>query len=105
MMGDSYSYTTVQVEPDGTASVYVSLRPDERLSLLCPRDRDRAQLWISHARADVTITPTNPTAPTAEDLATARRLAESFAQYAAEVERLHALNGASLPDASAESAA
>ena len=90
---NAYSYTTLIVDPDGTASVNVTLRPDEQVSLLCVRDRGRAQLSISHARADVTITPANPTAPTAEDLAVARRLAELFAQYAAEVERLHALNG------------
>lgn len=86
---DAYSYTTLTVDPDGTAAVHVTLRPDEQVSLLCVRDRGRAQLAISHARADVTITPTNPTAPTAEDLAVARRLAELFARYSAEVERLH----------------
>ncbi|XRQ07360.1 hypothetical protein ACN3XK_64465, partial [Actinomadura welshii] len=80
----AYSYTTLTVDPDGTASVNVTLRPDEQISLLCVRDR--GQLVISHAQAHVTITPTNPTVPTAEDLAVARKLAESFARYAAEVE-------------------
>ncbi|GAA0568742.1 hypothetical protein [Actinomadura livida] len=99
----AYSYTTVNVDPDGTASVDVTLRPDERVSLLCMRDR--GQLVISHAQAHVTITPTNPTAPTAEDLAVAHKLAELFARYAAEVERLHVLNGASVPGAPVDSAA
>jgi hypothetical protein len=93
-MQTSYSYTTVSVDPDGTTTVDVTLRPDRDVSVLCPLGRDRAMISISHARAYVVITPTNPTAPTAEDIETARRLAELFGRYAAEVERLHALNGA-----------
>ncbi|WP_344208901.1 hypothetical protein, partial [Actinomadura livida] len=81
----AYSYTTLTVDPDGTTAVHVTLRPDEQISLLCLRDRGRAQLGISHARADVTITPTNPTAPTAQDVRVAHQLAELFARYAAEV--------------------
>ncbi|WP_149261580.1 hypothetical protein [Actinomadura sp. K4S16] len=103
-METSYSYTTVSVDSDGASTVNVALRPDRDVSVLCARGRDRAQISISHARAHVTITPTNPTAPTAEDVATARQLAGLFARYAAEVERLHA-NGASVPGGSVESAA
>ncbi|WP_433466830.1 hypothetical protein [Spirillospora sp. CA-128828] len=96
---DAYSYTTVNVDPDGTASVNVALRPDREVSVLCPRGRDRAQISISHAGARVVIMPTNPTAPTAEDLATARQLAELFARYAAEVERLHTASQSAAPAA------
>ncbi|MEU4824619.1 hypothetical protein AB0H37_22350 [Actinomadura sp. NPDC023710] len=94
-METSYSHTTVMVEPDGTAVISVSLYPDGRMAMTCPTGVNRAQLWISHARARVLIAPTNPEAPTAEDVETARKLAEVFARYAAEVERLHALNDAS----------
>ncbi|TDD23456.1 hypothetical protein E1287_38990 [Actinomadura sp. KC06] len=88
----SYSYTTVCVDPDGTARTSVHLHPDEQVSVLCGSGQKRAQISLSHASADVIITPTNPEAPTARDLAVARKLAESFARYPAEVERLHELN-------------
>ncbi|MFI0374509.1 hypothetical protein ACH35V_42195 [Actinomadura sp. 1N219] len=88
----AYSYTTVSVEPDGTALTSVSLHPDERVSVLYPRGKDRAQISIAHAYAHVSIVPTNATAPTAEDVRVARKLADSFAAYAAEVERLHGLH-------------
>ncbi|MGC4957903.1 hypothetical protein ACLQ2P_32305 [Actinomadura citrea] len=94
-METSYSYTTVSVDADGTSLISVSLYPDGRMSMTCPTDGNRAQFSISHAQARVTIAPTNPTAPTAADVATARRLAELFGRYVAEVERLHALNSAS----------
>ncbi|MFG2091178.1 hypothetical protein [Spirillospora sp. NPDC048824] len=87
----TYSYTTVEVEQDGTAVTSVTLHPDERVSVLCPRGKNRAQISISHAYANVRIVPTNATAPTAADVRVARKLAESLAAYAAEVERLHAL--------------
>ncbi|TDE29000.1 hypothetical protein [Actinomadura sp. 6K520] len=92
MMG-SYSYTSVQVEPDGTALTSVIMYPDERVSVLVPRGKNRAQISVTHCRAHVLIAPTRATAPTAEDVQVARKLAESFAAYAAEVERLHSLNG------------
>ena len=88
---DAYSYTTVSVEPDGTARTSLSMQPDEWLSVVCPRGKERAQISLSHSRADVTLSPTSAAAPTAEDVRVARKLAESFAVYAAEVERLHAL--------------
>ena len=88
---DAYSYTTVSVKPDGTARTTLSMQPDEWLSVICPRGKKRAQISLEHSRADVTLSPTSPTAPTAEDVRVARKLAESFAIYAAEVERLHAL--------------
>ncbi|TDC55353.1 hypothetical protein E1281_13005 [Actinomadura sp. KC345] len=94
---DSYSYTTVQVEPDGSALTSVCMRPDERMSVLYPRGKNRAQISITHANAYMLVTPTRPTAPTAEDVRVARKLAESFAAYAAEVERLHVENGGSEP--------
>ncbi|MUN42853.1 hypothetical protein [Actinomadura litoris] len=107
---DAYSYTTIQVERDGTADVHVSLHPDEWMSVLCVTGRERAYLSISHAKASVTVCPTRPDAPTAGDLRVARQLAEAFAVYAAEVERLHVLNGASAeaapdPDSVRDSAA
>ncbi|MBX6770048.1 MAG: hypothetical protein IRY90_23330 [Actinomadura rubrobrunea] len=89
-MSDAYSYTTVMVEPDGTSRISVSLRPDEDMSVLCSTGRDRAQITVMHAAAHVLISPVSPKAPTSEDVRVARRLAESFAVYAAEVERLHA---------------
>ena len=101
----SHSYTTVRVDPDGKTVVDVTLRPDRGVFVLCPQGHDRAQLSISHGRADVLIMPSDPVAPTAADVDAARKLAEMFARYAAEVERLHALNGASTPGVSAESAA
>ncbi|NVI86844.1 hypothetical protein [Actinomadura sp. BRA 177] len=88
----AYSYTTVRVEPDGSAAVHVSLHPDASVSVLAGTGYDRAQISVSHARADVTFCPTNPTAPTSSDVRIARQLAESFATYAAEVERLHIEN-------------
>ncbi|MFA1548802.1 hypothetical protein [Actinomadura chokoriensis] len=91
---DAYSYTTVQVDPDGTARVHVALHPGEDVRVYCTPGRDRAQISVMHARADVTFCPTNPTAPTAEDVRVARQLAESFATYAADVERLHVRNRA-----------
>ncbi|URM97069.1 hypothetical protein LUW76_23450 [Actinomadura madurae] len=96
---ESYSYTTVSVKPDGTARTSLSMQPDEWLSVVCPRGKERAQISLSHSRADVTVSPTNATAPTAGDVWVARKLAESFAIYAAEVERLHILNGASVESA------
>jgi len=45
----------------------------------------------------VSVAPTNPAAPTAEDIQIAHRLAESFAAYAAEVERLHVQNRTAEP--------
>ncbi|MGI5420495.1 hypothetical protein [Actinomadura luteofluorescens] len=101
MMETSYSYTTVIVEPDGASRISVHLHPDQTMSVLCSEGRRRAQISFSHARADVIITPTNPEAPTAEDLKTARQLAELFGRYAVEVERLHALKVASVPGESA----
>ncbi|MFB4307202.1 hypothetical protein [Actinomadura sp. GTD37] len=94
---DAYSYTTVQVEPDGSAAVHVSLYPDESVSVLAVTGRGRAQISVQHANASVSVAPTNPAAPTAEDVQIARRLAESFAAYAAEVERLHVQNRAAEP--------
>ncbi|GAA0222446.1 hypothetical protein GCM10009527_018460 [Actinomadura nitritigenes] len=87
----AYSYTTVTVEPDGSARITVHMHPDDSLSVLCGSGRDRAQISFTHAGADVIITPTDPNSPTAGDVQVARQLAESFATYAAEVERLHAL--------------
>ncbi|MGI5324834.1 hypothetical protein [Actinomadura nitritigenes] len=87
----AYSYTTVVVEPDGSTRIGVSLQPDESVSVLCSTGRPRAQISVTHAAADVVITPTDPESPTAGDVQVARQLAESFAVYAAEVERLHAL--------------
>ncbi|NVI91975.1 hypothetical protein [Actinomadura sp. BRA 177] len=84
-----YSFTTVTVEADGTAKVGVSMHPDEEMRIYCTPGRDRAQISVMHARADVMIGPTNPTAPTAGDVQIARQLATAFATYAAEVERLH----------------
>ncbi|MEU8117627.1 hypothetical protein AB0C21_02845 [Spirillospora sp. NPDC049024] len=103
-MADSNSYTTVSVDPDGTSRIVVNLIPDRQMSVYCSHGGPRAQIAFMHAGANVTITPTDPAAPTAEDLATARRLAELFARYAAEVERLHT-DGASVPGGSVESAA
>ena len=100
-MQTSYSHTTVMVEPDGTAVISVSLYPDGRMAMTCPTDGNRAQLWLSHAGARVLIAPTNPEEPTAEDVVTARKLAEVFGRYAAEVERLHTLNVVSMPGESA----
>ena len=100
-METSYSYTTVMVEPDGKSRISVHLIPDRRTSVINSVSGLRAQIAFMHAGADVTITPTNPTAPTAEDVETARRLAELFGRYVAEVERLHALNVASAPGESA----
>src|SRR5437868_9391613 len=94
MAAGAYSYTTVSVETDGTAAVSVSLQTDERVSVLCGTGRDRAQISVWHAGAHVTVCPTNASAPTAGDVQVARLLAESFAVYAAEVERLHDLNTA-----------
>lgn len=94
---DAYSYTTLRVDPDGTAAVHVSLHPDADMTVVCVRGGDRAQISVMHARADVTFCPTNPTAPTAGDVRAARRLAESFATFAAEVERLHVENRVAEP--------
>ncbi|URM95288.1 hypothetical protein LUW76_13725 [Actinomadura madurae] len=94
MASRSYSYTTVSVDPDGKTAVSVSLLPDPTVRVWCEPGRDRVQMVIAHAGAEVFITPTAPEAPTAEDVTVARKLAESFAVYAAEVERLHAMNGA-----------
>jgi hypothetical protein len=93
-METSYSYTTVSVDPDGTSRVSVHLIPNREMSVYCSPGGHRAQIAFMHAGANVTVTPTNPTAPTVEDVKTARQLADLFARYAAEVERLHALNGA-----------
>ncbi|WP_021596235.1 hypothetical protein [Actinomadura welshii] len=93
------SFTTLKVDPDGTTSVCVTLRPDAQISVQCRQDRPRVQLWISHGRADVTIVPSNPEAPTAEDVRVARQLAELFARYAAEVERLHTVSQSAAPAA------
>ncbi|GAA2257043.1 MULTISPECIES: hypothetical protein [Actinomadura] len=104
-METSYSFTTVRVDPDGTPAISVHLIPDRQMSVYCSDGGHRAQIAFIHAGANVTITPTNPESPTAEDLVTARRLAELFGRYVAEVERLHALSVASMPSESAESAA
>ncbi|QKW39383.1 hypothetical protein HUT06_39570 [Actinomadura sp. NAK00032] len=96
-MTNAYSYTTVQVEPDGSAAVHVSLHPDESVSVLAVTGHGRAQISVQHANASVLIAPTNAAAPTTGDLQIARHLAESFAVYAAEVERLHAENRAAEP--------
>lgn len=88
-MSDAYSYTTIVVRPGRAPRITVSLQPDGGIDVFCAAGRQRAQISISHADADVTVTPTNATAPTAEDVRAARKLAESFAVYAAEVERLH----------------
>lgn len=90
----AYSYTTVVVEPDGSARVTVSMHPDERLSVLLAVGYERAQISLTHANADLIIAPTNAAAPTVEDVLVARKIAESFATYAAEVERLHTASGA-----------
>lgn len=92
-----YSFTTITVEPDGTAKVVVTMHPDEDMRVYCTPGRDRAQISVMHARADVMICPTNATAPTAGDVQTARQLATAFATYAAEVERLHVENRAAEP--------
>jgi len=97
----SRSYTTVRVDQDGTTRIDVMLCPDEQASLWCVRDR--AQLVIKHGHADVTILASDPTAPTAEDVRVARKLAGLFARYAAEVERLHTRTSAA--DHSGECAA
>ncbi|WP_433465512.1 hypothetical protein [Spirillospora sp. CA-128828] len=99
MMQTSYSHTTVMVEPDGTSVISVSLYPDGRMAMTCPTDGDRAQIWISHAGARVLIAPTNPEEPTAEDVRVARKFAEVFARYAAEVERLHTAAQSAAPAA------
>ncbi|CNF22348.1 Uncharacterised protein [Mycobacterium tuberculosis] len=94
---DAYSYTTVQVEPDGSARVHVSLYPDESVSVVAVTGRERAQISVRHANASVSIVPTNAAAPTSGDVQIARQLATAFATYAAEVERLHVENRAAEP--------
>ncbi|TMQ93992.1 hypothetical protein ETD83_24555 [Actinomadura soli] len=79
------------MDADGTARTSVTLHPDEFAPVLCPRGRDRALISVTHAAADVVICPPDSAAPSAADVRFARKLAESFAAYAAEVERLHAL--------------
>ncbi|GLZ15309.1 hypothetical protein Acsp04_55440 [Actinomadura sp. NBRC 104425] len=90
-MSDAYSYTTIAVEPGQAPHITVSLRPDGQMAVWCSAGHERAQISILHADAHVVITPTNPTVPTAGDVRAARKFAESFAVYAAEVERLHAV--------------
>jgi hypothetical protein len=101
---DAYSYTSVSVEADGKARVTVSLMPDESARVLISQGRERAQISVSHCGADVLFAPTNGTEPTVEDVRVALRLAESFAAYAAEVERLHA-QSIKRAESAAESAA
>ncbi|TDD75323.1 hypothetical protein E1293_28500 [Actinomadura darangshiensis] len=98
---DAYSYTTVSVESDGTAKVHVAMHPDEDVTVYCTPGRDRAQISVMHARADVTICPTDATAPSTGDVQVARQLAAAFATYAAEVERLHNENAAGAADTAA----
>jgi hypothetical protein len=97
----AYSYTTVVVEPDGSTRITVSLQPDESVSVLCSTGRPRAQISVTHAGADVVITPTDPESPTAGDVEIARWLAAAFATYADEVERLHALKADTRRDTAA----
>lgn len=103
----SYSYTTVSVQPDGKARVSVALHPDESMVVLCSQGGARAQIAVLHCDASVTVCPTDPQAPTGADVRAARELAERFAAYADEVERLHQINQADPgpSEGSAESAA
>jgi hypothetical protein len=86
----AHSSTSISVERDGRARISVHLLPDQGMSVLVSEGKAWAQISLSHCDAHVIIAPTDSAAPTAEDLQVARRLAQSFAVYAAEVERLHA---------------
>jgi hypothetical protein len=74
--------------PGGSGEVDASLRLTGKSDILCHSYDDRpAILSIRDAHVSVTVTVPDSGQVTAEDVATARRLADAVARYIADLER------------------
>lgn len=93
----------VKIGPDGLAGVDASLRVSDRSRFqCCLYDHRPPILALGDAHVSVTITVPDPGHVTAQDVATARRLAAELDRYITGLERWHASQG---KDKAAEHAA
>jgi hypothetical protein len=77
----------LKFRPDGAAQVDVSLHLTVASRIQCCLYPDRpAILAINDAHVSVSVCPPDSAAVTAEDLATARRLAAALARYISDLE-------------------
>jgi hypothetical protein len=100
---EGYSYTTLSGRLGEPVRVAVSFYLDGRAWIAVPgAGTDELHLHLSYGDVSVSIGPT-PGRVTAEDARIARELAGKAAEYAAEIERLHAActNGDEFGDAAA----
>jgi hypothetical protein len=89
--GEGYTYTTLSADLGKPVRVGVSFHLDGRAWMaVYGAGTARPHLHISHGDVYVNVSPCDPEAITAEDARIARELADKVAEYAAEIERLHA---------------
>jgi hypothetical protein len=90
-MSEGSSHTTVSVHPGQPVRVGVCFFLDGRAWIAVPgAGTEEPHLHLSHGEVSVSICPCAPGRVTAEDARIARELAVKAAEYAAEIERLHA---------------
>jgi hypothetical protein len=93
--GEGYTFTTLSADLGKPVRVGVAFHLDGRAWVAVPgAGTDRPHLHISHGDVVVRFCPCDPAAVTAEDARIARELAAKAAEYAAEIERLHAARSA-----------
>jgi hypothetical protein len=93
--GEGYSYTTLSARRGQPVRVGVSFYLDGRAWIAVPgAGTDQPHLHISQGSAQADFGPCSPGQVTAEDARIARELADKAAEYAAEIERLHAASPA-----------
>ncbi|MDQ2874137.1 MAG: hypothetical protein M3Y33_04715 [Actinomycetota bacterium] len=94
-MRDGYSYTTLSAHPGQPVQIRVAFYLDGRAWIVLPgAGTGEPHLHLSHGDVAVSIGPCAPGRVTAEDARIARELAGKAAEYAAEIERLHAASSA-----------
>ncbi|MDQ2873951.1 MAG: hypothetical protein M3Y33_03690 [Actinomycetota bacterium] len=93
-MSGGYSYTTLSAHEGEPVRVAVSFYLDGRAWISVPgAGTGEPHLHLSHGDVTVRVSPCAPGRVTAQDARIARELAGKAAEYAAEIERLHAACG------------
>ena len=104
--GEGYSYTTLSARRGQAVRVGVSFYLDGRAWIAVPgAGTDKPHLHISHGDVSAGFSPCDPGQVTAEDARIARELADKAAEYAAEIERLHAASPAYAAEQGGDAAA
>jgi hypothetical protein len=94
-MNEGYTYTTITATQSEPTSINVSFHLDDHAWIFASDEgSEHPHVSIHHGKVSVRIGP-HPSPVTEQDAQLARTLADKAAQYAAEVERLWAVQAAS----------